>query len=138
MAVDPLSLYADPDPAVFLNSDADPADLSMRIRIQDIKLWKKLPYLTKVYCSWKTHTKMVQKYKKNHADEFLSLFSYFYLLDPDAYRMRIRIQEGKNVVSYGARGFGGENSRCYVTDKTEKLYFRFQVCTRVLDNQSSI
>ena len=28
---------------------------------------------------------MVQKYKKNHADEFLSLFSYFYLLDPDAH-----------------------------------------------------
>ena len=60
---------------------------------------------------------------------------YFPILPP---RMRIRIQEGKNVVSYGAPGCGGENSRCYVTDKTEKLYFRFQVCTRVLDNQSSI
>ena len=28
---------------------------------------------------------MFQKYKKNHADEFLSLFSYFYHLDPDAH-----------------------------------------------------
>ena len=75
---------------------------------------------------------MFQKYKKTMQMNFCR---YFPILPP---RMRIRIQEGKNVVSYGARGFGGENSRCYVTDKTEKLYFRFQVCTRVLDNQSSI
>ena len=33
-AVDPHSFVADPDPAVFLNVDPDPAALKMRIKIQ--------------------------------------------------------------------------------------------------------
>ena len=36
--MDPLSFYADPDPAVHLNADPDPAALKMRIRIQPNKI----------------------------------------------------------------------------------------------------
>ena len=42
-AVDPYSFFADPDPAVFLNADLDPAAFLMRFRIQ-FKSFYKLPY----------------------------------------------------------------------------------------------
>ena len=34
MAVDSHSFFADPDPAIFLNADPNPADKTKRIRIQ--------------------------------------------------------------------------------------------------------
>ena len=37
-AVDPHSFFSDPDPAVFLNADPDPAASKMKIRIQFKKL----------------------------------------------------------------------------------------------------
>ena len=55
-AVDPHSFFADPDPAVFLNADPDPAALKMRIRIQ---------------------------LKTNFFAFFLLLFDQFFLPDPD-------------------------------------------------------
>ena len=43
-AVDPPSFLADPDPAVILNTDPDPAGFFlMRIRIQLKEISKKLP-----------------------------------------------------------------------------------------------
>ena len=41
--MDPYSFFADPDPAVFLNADLDPAAFLMRFRIQ-FKSFNKLPY----------------------------------------------------------------------------------------------
>ena len=43
-AVDPHSFFADPDPAVLLNADPDPAARKMRIRIQPKKICNKVLY----------------------------------------------------------------------------------------------
>ena len=49
-AVDPHSLFADPDPAVFLNADPDPAAFVMQIWIQLKKIFYKI-ILRKVFSS---------------------------------------------------------------------------------------
>ena len=42
--VDPHSFFADPDPAVFLNADLDPAAFLMWIRIELKQICESLPY----------------------------------------------------------------------------------------------
>ena len=67
-AVDPHSIFADPDPAVFLRADPDPAAFLMRIRILLKQICKKnLPYeefsgVEKVCSKVKETMKLVQIY----------------------------------------------------------------------------
>ena len=93
---DPNPFFADPDTAVLLNADSDPAAFLMRIRILLNKMYNKLPYeefsgveKDKQYCSKvkKKNMALIQIYLQfRQISFFLSISSVFnsnFFLDSD-------------------------------------------------------
>ena len=66
--MDPHSFFANPDPAVFLNADPNPASLWMRFRIQLKQIFEKLP---------DEECFVVEKDKKNSSKVFFLSWSKF-------------------------------------------------------------
>ena len=95
-AVDPHYFFVDPDTAVLLNVDSDPAAFLMRILVQPNKIFNKLPY--EEFSRVEKDRKDCSKVKNHGCDQYLEYGSGSRkLLKMDPMRIRIHSRSGSTA-----------------------------------------
>ena len=105
-AVDPHYFFVDPDTAVLLNVDSDPAAFLMRILVQPNKNFNKLPY--EEFSRVEKDRKDCSKVKNHGCDQYLEYGSGSRkLLNMDPMRIRIHSGSGSTADPDPQPGFEG-------------------------------